>query len=65
MNESTYKINVETEGFEDAVEQVEMLAEAYDGFPAQVVVKNCRDCNIYIYPSQNKTIVGGEQDDRH
>ena len=52
--ESTYKINVETNGFEDATEQVETLAEAYDGFPAQVVVKNCRNCKINIYPSQTK-----------
>ena len=50
------KINVETKGFEEATEQIEQLAEAYDGFPAQVVIKNCHDCNISIYPSQTKII---------
>ena len=46
------KIKVKTEGFEEAQEEVEMMADAYDGFPAQVTIKNCRDCRINIYPSQ-------------
>ena len=52
MNDTNLKINVETEGMEEAQEQIEMLADAYDGFPAQVMIKNCRDCTINIYPSQ-------------
>mgnify|MGYP007130646173 CR=1 FL=1 len=59
MKEEKYTIKVETEGMEEATEQVEKLADAYDGFPAQVTVKNCRDCTINIYPSQTR-IVGGE-----
>jgi len=55
-NESKYTINVETEGIEEATEQIEMLADAYDGFPAQVTIKNCRDCTINIYPSQIRTV---------
>ena len=54
--ESNFKINVETEGFEEAQEQIEALADAYDGFPAQVTIKNCRHCKINIYPSQTKYI---------
>ena len=54
--ESNFKINVETEGFDEAQEQIEMLAEAYDGFPAQVTIKNCHHCKINIYPSQTKYI---------
>lgn len=50
------KLNVETEGFTEAQEQAEMLAEAYDGFPAQVTIKNCHHCRINIYPSQTKYI---------
>lgn len=38
--ESNFKINVETEGFDEAQEQIEMLADAYDGFHAQVMIKN-------------------------
>lgn len=59
MMENTVKINVETEGFDEAMEQVDALVDAFDGYPAQVIIKNCRDCNFYIYPSQNKTIVEG------
>lgn len=52
--EGRYKIKFETEGIEEAQEQIECLADAYDGFPAQVTVKNCHDCTINIYPSQTK-----------
>ena len=48
------KIKCETEGFEEATEQVETLIDAYDGFPPQVQIKGCRNCTINIYPSQTK-----------
>ena len=54
--EDKYTLRVETEGMEEAQEQIEMLADAYDGFPAQVTVKNCRDCTINIYPSQIRNV---------
>ena len=41
---------------EEATEQVERLADAYDGFPAQVTIKNCRDCTFNIYPSQTRFV---------
>ena len=56
MSDTNFKIKVETEGMEEAQEQVEMLADAYDGFPTQVTVKNCRDCTINIYPSQIRNV---------
>jgi hypothetical protein len=56
MKEEKYTIKVETEGMEEATEQMEMLADAYDGFPAQVMIKNCHDCKINIYPSQIRTV---------
>lgn len=46
------RINVETEGMEEAREEIEMLAEAYDGFPAQVTIRGCRNCTINVYPTQ-------------
>ena len=52
MRNTEVKIRCETEGFDEAQEKVEALASAYDGFPPQVQVKNCRDCTINIYPSQ-------------
>ena len=54
--ENNILLKLETEGFEDAQQEVEMLAEAYDGFPAQVTIKNCHHCKINIYPSQTKFI---------
>ena len=56
MSDTNLKVKVETEGMEEAQEQIEMLADAYDGFPAQVTVKNCRNCTINIYPSQTRFV---------
>ena len=61
--EGKYTLRVETEGMEEATEQVEKLADAYDGFPAQVTIKNCRDCTFNIYPSQTQLVEAeGETD---
>ena len=60
--DANVKIKCETEGLEEATEQIELLAEAYDGFPAQVTIKNCRDCTINVYPSQMR-IVDSKEDD--
>lgn len=46
------EIDVKTNGFEEATEKVEALANAYDSFPPQVQIKNCRDCTFHIHPSQ-------------
>ena len=56
------KIEFETEGIEEATEQIEALADAYDGFPAQVTIKNCRDCTINVYPSQIRTVAETKND---
>jgi len=60
MSESNYKINIETEGFEEATEKIETLAEVYDGFPAQVTIKNCHHCTFNIYPSQTRFVDGND-----
>ena len=54
--EGKYTLRVETEGMEEAQEEIERLADAYDGFPAQVTIKNCRDCTFNIYPTQMRTV---------
>ena len=59
----TLKINAETEGFEEATQKVETLAEAYEGFPAQVTIKNCNHCTFNIHPSQTKFITTEEEED--
>ena len=56
MSDTNLKIKVETEGMEEVQEQIEMLADAYDGFPAQVTIKNCHDCTFKIYPSQTRIV---------
>lgn len=63
MNETTVKINCGTEGFDEAQENVEALVDAYDGFPAQVTLKNCRDCHIEIYPTQTKKVETKDETD--
>ena len=64
MNSGEIKIKCTTEGFDQAMYQVEELANAYDGFPAQVQIKNCHDCTINIYPSQTKMIEYGTEERR-
>ena len=44
MKTEKIEIECETKGFDEAIEKVESLVEAYDGFPSQVQIKNCRDC---------------------
>ena len=56
-------IDVKTRGMEEAHEQIEALADAYDGFPAQVNIKGARDCVFNIYPSQTKFVgMDGDQE---
>lgn len=57
-------IECETRGFDEATQEVEALAEAYEGFPAQVQIKGCRDCTFYIYPSQTKIISVDDDEER-
>lgn len=52
MKTDTIEIECKTKGFEEAMETVEALVDAYDGLPSQVQIKNCRDCTINVYPSQ-------------
>lgn len=60
-NETNFTIKCETEGFDEATEQIETLVDAYDGFPAQVNLKGLRGCTINIYASQTR--IGGLEDD--
>ena len=54
--DTNIKINCETEGFEEAEQAITALCDAYDGFPQQVQIKNCKNCTFNIYPSQTKII---------
>lgn len=63
MTDNTYKIKMETEGIEEATEPIGALANAYDGFPAQVTIRNCHDCTINVYPSQTRFVEEKTSDD--
>ena len=60
-NETNFTIKCETEGFDEAQEEIEALAEAYNEFPAQVNLKGLKNCTINIYA--NQTRIGGDLDD--
>ena len=65
MREDTIKINVEAEGIDETTEKMEALVDVMDGFPPQIMIKNCRDCAFNIYPSQTKMVeqtIEDEQD---
>ena len=53
MAEMKFKVNVESEGADEAREKIEGLARAIQMLPPQVIVQNCEACEINIHPSQN------------
>lgn len=57
------KINIEVkaDGIEEVTEKVQQLSDAVAAFPAQVMIKNCRDCTFNIYPGQ--TMFVGDKDE--
>lgn len=44
----TVEVEMKTKGFEDAAEDIEMIADAMDAFPSTINVK-ARDCEINIH----------------
>lgn len=48
-------IDVKTRGMEEAHEQIEALADAYDGFPAQVNIKGARTASLTSIPVRQKS----------
>lgn len=55
-DKNTIELKCKTEGFDDATKEVEALVDAFNEFPPQVVIRNCTDCEINVYPSQTKII---------
>ena len=52
MNNGTITVDVETNGIDEAIEKASTLSDTLTALPAQVTIRNCRDCTINIYPSQ-------------
>lgn len=59
------EINVEVnaEGIEDVTEKVQSLSDAIGAFPANVMIRNCRNCTFNIYPGQTMVMPGREEGD--
>lgn len=60
------KAEVDTEQIEQATEktreladETQNLADALNEFPANVMIKNARNCTFNIYPSQTRIISEG------
>ena len=60
MAEMKFKVNVESEGADEAREKIEGLTRAIQMLPPQVIVQNCEGCEINIHPSQNVWTDTGE-----
>ena len=68
-NKIRIKAEVDMEQIEEATEktreladETQNLADALNEFPANVMIKNARNCTFNIYPSQTKIIDGGMED---
>lgn len=53
MKDNTIKVNVETEGMEETISQLEDLKDAIATSP-RLVIKNPRDCTITINEAETK-----------
>lgn len=66
-NSIDVEIECKTKGFDDALEEIDSLADVLQNMPNQVVIRNCRDCVFNIYQSQtmfwnDDTDEGGEEE---
>lgn len=52
MKTETVKVGIETTGFDEAQEKVNVLMDALERVPPQVILRGNHDCEIYIHPSQ-------------
>ena len=58
----TEKIEEATEKTRELAEEAQNLSDALNEFPANVMIKNARNCTFNIYPSQTRIIDGGMKD---
>ena len=52
MKGEKIEVEVVANGVEEVTEQMQGLSDALSAFPAQVVIRGCRDCRIEIHPRQ-------------
>ncbi len=54
-------IEVKTKGFEEAEDKIRKLKYTFNGLPAMIHVRELKDCEVNVYPSQ--TYFGGSEDE--
>ncbi len=52
MNNDQITIDVKAEGIEEVTEELQSLSDAVGAFPANVMIRNCKNCTFNIYPGQ-------------
>ena len=50
------KVTAETEGIDEAKDEIHELSDALMEFPPNVMIKNCNYCTFNIYPSQTQFV---------
>ena len=62
MENPSIKVDVDTDGIEEATEKVQSLSDAIAAFPAQVIIRGARNCTFNIYPSQTMFTEAGKDE---
>lgn len=63
MRKEKMEIEVEMPGLDEGIEKIETLSDVMSGFPGQVSISRCENCEFNIYPSQVQSIECGERSD--
>ena len=61
MRKEKMEIEVEMPGLDEGIEKIEALSDVMSGFPGQVSISRCENCEFNIYPSQVQSIEYGER----
>lgn len=57
------KVTAETEGIDEARDEIHELSDALMEFPPNVMIKNCNYCTFNIYPSQTQFVESKVEDE--
>ena len=57
------KVTAETEGIDEATDEIHELSDALMEFPPNVMIKNCNYCTFNIHPSQTQFVESKFEDE--
>lgn len=63
MEDMKIKVTAETEGIDEATDEIHELSDALMEFPPNVMIKNCNYCTFNIYPSQTQFVESKAMDE--